>query len=75
MNYSFCDFTFSICDVPVLQESKYDVFRHNHTFPGCLIKKEITNELKIPNLKPVFQNEQGLNVVFDESVEYRISKM
>lgn len=71
MNYSFCDYTFSIDIIPFLQESKYDVFRHNNIDADCLIKTEVSNELNIPNIEPVFQNQQGLNVIKDGSVEYR----
>lgn len=71
MNYSFCDFTFSLDDIPFLRELKYDIFRHDDIDTDCSIKTEVVNKLNIPNIEPLFQNNQGLNVITDGSIEYR----
>lgn len=72
MDYSFCNIHFQIKPVTVCTNSVYDPFRHiDHSIDSYQVKVKRVDALEIPDKPPVFRNIQGLNVVLNDSIEYR----
>lgn len=72
MDYSFCNIHFQIKPVTVCTNAVYDPFRCiENAINKYQIKVKWADALEIPDKPPIFRNIQGLNVVLNNSVEYR----